>query len=159
MVRKKETTEGIEEGPEESAETTEENTETDEQSKPIQEETVEEHPKRRLVRRRKSKKERESPVSQALRLAVESGKVEFGSKKSVKNSLIGKTKLFVISANTPKASKDIVTRNAELSNTPILNFEGSSLELGSICGKPYPVAILSVYEVGSSNIMDLTKKK
>lgn len=155
MVRKKETTEeNVEESAEEAVEAKE-----DEQTTPAQQDVPEEQPKKKLVRRRKSKKERESPVSQALRLAVESGKVEFGSKKSVKNSLSGKAKLFVISANTPKVSKDLVTRNAELSNTPILNFEGSSLELGSICGKPYPVAILSVYEVGSSNLMDLTKKK
>jgi len=35
---------------------------------------------KRGVKNRKSKKEKESPFSSALRLAVESGKVEFGSK-------------------------------------------------------------------------------
>jgi ribosomal protein L30E len=33
------------------------------------------------------------------------------------------------------------------------------MELGSVCGKPFPISVLSVYEEGSSNIIDLAKKK
>lgn len=123
------------------------------------EENVQEgRPKKRLVRRRKSKKERESPISQAIRLAVESGKVEFGSRKSIKNSLLGKAKLFVIASNAPKNVVAEITKNSTHSKIPVLNFEGSTLDLGSICGNPYPVSVLSVYEAGSSNILDLVKK-
>ncbi len=53
-------------------------------------------PKKRLVRRRKTKKEKESPLSSALRLTVETGKVEFGTKTGLKDALNGSSKLFVV---------------------------------------------------------------
>jgi len=126
------------------------------------EESVEE-PKEKVakkaVRKRKSKKEKESPFSSALRLAVESGKVEFGSKAGLKNALTGNVKLIVLATNTPKETLDSVVKYSTASNIPLIQFEGSSMELGSICGKPFPVSVLSIYEEGASNIMDLAKKK
>ena len=52
--------------------------------------------KKKVVRRRKTKKEKEKPLTAAIRLAVESGKVEFGARRSIKSSLLGKAKLFVL---------------------------------------------------------------
>jgi large subunit ribosomal protein L30e len=46
-----------------------------------------------------------------------------------------------------------------MSNVPLIQFEGNSMELGSVCGKPFPVSVLSVFEEGSSNILELAKKK
>jgi large subunit ribosomal protein L30e len=114
---------------------------------------------RKVVRRRKTKKERENPLTTAIRLAVESGKVEFGAKTGLFASLQGKAKLFVIATNTPANVREKVSGHAKASSIPVLDFDGSSMELGSVCGKPFPISVLSVYEEGSSNIMDLAKKK
>lgn len=116
-------------------------------------------PKKRLVRRRKSKKEKESPMSSALRLAVETGKVEFGTKTGMKDALNGSAKLFVIADNIPADVKNSVVKYATSSGVPMVMFEGTSVELGSICGKPFPVSVVSVYEAGASTIMSLVKKK
>ncbi|MBU0531894.1 50S ribosomal protein L30e [Candidatus Micrarchaeota archaeon] len=110
--------------------------------------------KKKVVRRRKTKKERENPITNAVRLTVESGKVEFGAR----TSLLGKAKLFVVAGNTPELIKEKVQKHAESSKIPIIQFDGSSIELGSVCGKPFPVSVLSIYEEGSSNIMKLVKK-
>ncbi len=113
-------------------------------------------PTKKVVRRRKSKKEKENPLSAAIRLAVESGKVDFGSNVGMKNVAANKSKLFIVAGNVSKVKEQMT---ALKSNVPVIEFEGSSMELGSICGKPFPVSLLSVYEVGSSNILDLVKKK
>ena len=126
-----------------------------------EEEKKEEKPKKKkkVVRRRKTRKEKENPLQVALRLAVESGKVGFGARTGIVAALLGKPKAFVIAVNTPYETREKVTSYAKLSAIPVIDFDGSTMELGSICGKPFPVSVLSVYEPGTSNILKLAKKK
>ena len=147
-----------------TSEDTEESTEeTQMNQEDSTEDTAEKVPKekkkKKVVRRRKTKKERENPLTVAVRLAVESGKVEFGARTGLLASLTGKAKLFVTASNTPAEIKEKVGKYAKNSSVPLIEFEGSSMELGSVCGKPFPVSVLSVYDEGSSNIMELAKKK
>lgn len=133
---------------------------TDEEAEAeIAAEEAKKHGPKKAVRKRKSKKEKESPLASALRLAVESGEVEFGSKSALANSKKGDAKLFVLAANAPAATRDVVLKQIKAKSVPLIEFEGSSIELGSVCGKPYPVAVLSVHSVGTSSLMDLVKKK
>jgi large subunit ribosomal protein L30e len=113
---------------------------------------------RKVVRRRKSKKEKEKPLTSAIRLCVESGKVGMGARTGIAASLLGKAKLFVIASNTPAETRSQVEKYSSASGIPVIVFDGSSVELGSVCGKPFPVSVLSVYEPGSSPIMDLAQK-
>jgi len=110
---------------------------------------------KKVVRRRKTKKERENPLTVAIRLAVETGSVEFGARAGV--STTNKAKLLVVANNLPDPMKNEVESFAKGSRVPVLIFEGSSMELGSVCGKPFPVSVLSVYKEGSSNILELVK--
>lgn len=112
--------------------------------------------KKKVVRRRKTTKEKENPIVSAIRLTVESGKVEFGSRKGGK---AGKAKLLVIARNTPEGIKSAITKQSEETKTPLIEFNGTTMELGSVCGKPFPVSVLSVYDPGNSNILEIAKKK
>ncbi len=146
---------------EETVETDEESEETEEETDAESEATTSKKKKaakpRKVVRRRKSKKEKERPLAAAIRLAVESGKVEFGSRVALSSGK--KTKVFVLAANAQDSVKSALTAHSGKGNVPVIDFEGTSIELGSICGKPFPVSVLSVYEEGSSNILSLLKKK
>ena len=115
--------------------------------------------KKKVVRRRKSTKEKENPVVSAIRLTVESGKVEFGSRRGIDAGVEGKAKLIIIAKNTPEDTRKKITEVVENSKIPLMEFEGTTMELGSVCGKPFPVSILSVYDAGNSNILELAKKK
>jgi len=115
--------------------------------------------KNKVIRKRKSKKEKENPLSSAIRLTVESGKVGFGSRKGLKELLLGSVKLVVIAGNVPPALMEDVKRYGEISEIPLVEFPGTSIELGSICGRPFPVSVLAVYDEGVSNIMEFGKKK
>ncbi len=115
--------------------------------------------KRKVVRKRKTTKEKENPVIGAIRLAVESGKVEFGSRRGATASIEGKAKLMIIAKNTPKKIRDSITEQLKKSKIPVMEFGGSTMELGSVCGKPFPISVLSVYDAGNSNILELAKKK
>lgn len=133
----------------------------DEEIKNAQEEVEEKTTKKvktkKVVRRRKSKKERENPITVAIRLAVESGSVEFGARAGISANNDSKAKLLVVANNLPASIKTKVDTFVKTSKIPVIVFDGSSMELGSVCGKPYPVSVLSVYKEGSSNILDLVK--
>jgi large subunit ribosomal protein L30e len=115
--------------------------------------------KKKVVRRRKTKRERENALTAAVRLAVESGKVEFGARTAVASGIEGNAKLFVVAANTPADIRAKVEGYAKKSKIPVIEYDGSTMELGSVCGKPFSVSVVSVYEEGTSNILELAKKK
>jgi large subunit ribosomal protein L30e len=124
----------------------------------VQEETKKEKKQKKVVRRRKSKKEKENQVTSAIRLVIETGKVELGVRRSIAAAADGKLKLIVVADNTPEIVKTQVRASAKTASIPILLFEGNSMELGSVCGKPFPVSVLSMFDVGTSNILTLLTK-
>lgn len=98
-------------------------------------------------------------ISKEIRRTVDTGKVEFGSKSTLKNALNGKCKLIIVSENTEKESADEIKRVAKLSEIPTYDYKGSSLDLGSICGKPFPVSMISIMDAGKSKLLEAASGK
>lgn len=96
-------------------------------------------------------------IERGIRVAVDTGKVILGSNKSLQAIKLGNGELAVIAENAPKDVKADVEAYAKLSEMPVYTFEGSSVELGSICGKPFTVTVLVVQEPGDSNILELNE--
>ena len=94
-------------------------------------------------------------IERGIRVAVDTGKVILGSNKSIQAIKLGNGELVVLAANAPKTLKDDVEIYSKLSEIPVHIFDGSSVELGSICGKPFTVSVLVVQEPGDSNILEL----
>ncbi len=98
-------------------------------------------------------------VNKELRRAVDTGKVFFGQKQAEKSILKGKAQLVIISGNIPKLEKEKIVANAAVSQVPSIEFDGSGLELGSVCGKPFVVSVMVVVEPGKSAILKAVKKE
>jgi len=97
-------------------------------------------------------------INRSIRIAVDTGKVSFGAESS-KTALMNKqAKLVIVAQNCPAEIKDDVNHYANLSEIPILEFNGSSLDLGAICGRPHFVAVLTIYQMGDSDILKAVKK-
>ena len=111
-----------------------------------------------MARKKASEKAAGNTFAHALRQCVDSGKVEFGANTGVKRALMGKAKLVVIADNCPAGVKDDVLRFCKLSGVPTATFEGTSMELGTVAGRPHPISVLTVYDVGNSAIMDFAKQ-
>jgi large subunit ribosomal protein L30e len=94
-------------------------------------------------------------IERGIRVAVDTGKVILGSNKSLQAIKLGNGELVVMAANAPKTLKDDVETYSKLSEIPVHTFDGSSVDLGSICGKPFTVSVLVVQEPGDSNILEL----
>ncbi|RLE54625.1 MAG: 50S ribosomal protein L30e [Thermoprotei archaeon] len=94
-------------------------------------------------------------IGRELRVAMSTGKVILGSRRTIKAILHGKAKLVIIAANCPKEIKEDILRYAKLAKVPVFTYPGSSWELGAACGKPFMVAALAVVDPGESEIMTL----
>lgn len=93
-------------------------------------------------------------IERAIRMAVDTGKVEFGSHKALKRAMLGSAKVLVISNNCPAEAKADLLRYASLSGVPVITYSGTGTELGTVCGKPFTISALSIVEAGDSNILD-----
>jgi large subunit ribosomal protein L30e len=94
-------------------------------------------------------------VNRALRMVIDNGKVYLGARQTERALKSGKVKLVVVANN---CQRSYLQKFDKHSNVPIYRFTGNNIELGSACGKPFPISSLAVIETGTSNIMDLIKK-
>jgi large subunit ribosomal protein L30e len=94
-------------------------------------------------------------INRAIRVAVDTGKVVLGTKQAIKNIKHGEGKLVILAGNCAKNVREDVEYYARLSEIPVYDHPVTSLELGAICGKPFPVSALVVIEPGNSAILNL----
>lgn len=78
--------------------------------------------------------------------AIKLKKVIFGYRQAIKLIKSGKPKLVVIAENIPESMRKQIEHNAKIFNLKVEIFNGSSKELGVICGKPFPVSTLVIEE-------------
>lgn len=97
-------------------------------------------------------------VTKEIRMAIDTGKVQFGSDKAEVAARLGKAKLIILAANGPKDKQLGIKKLAKLSGMPVFVYPGTSIELGAVCGKPFSVAALAVLEEGTANLVAAVAK-
>ena len=95
-------------------------------------------------------------INKALKTAVTTGKVVFGFEQTVKALTAGSAKLVITSSNCPDEHLAQVHKYKDVATH---RFSGNNIELGSACGKPFAVSMLSVLNEGDSEILALGKSK
>lgn len=101
----------------------------------------------------------EFDIQKAIRMVVETGKVEFGTRTGAGLAARGGAKLMLLAGNCPKALRDEIVQLCTKSGVPMKELPFPSIELGSICGKPFPVLLLSILEAGDSEILGMIKEE
>ncbi len=86
-------------------------------------------------------------IARALKTAATTGDVRFGLAETMKALKKGEVKLVVVSANCPPGEI------ASGASPRRLVFGGTNVELGSACGKPFPISALAIVNPGESNIL------
>ena len=94
-------------------------------------------------------------IDRGIRVAVDTGTVTLGSDKSIQELKLGKGKLVIIAKNSPEDIAEDVNYYSKLSKIPVYTYDGTSVELGSVCGKPFTVATLIIKDPGDSTILEL----
>lgn len=96
-------------------------------------------------------------IQKSIRMAVDTGEVVFGKNESINSINRGASKMVIIAGNVPQDIKVGVLKRARLAEVGAYEYEGTSMELGSVCGKPYPISIMSIIGPGDSDVLLLGK--
>ncbi len=95
-------------------------------------------------------------LEKALKDAMKEKKSILGSKEvlhSIKDS-----KLVVLSQSAPKKTADKILENAKKEKISTLQFEGSSVALGRLCGLQFRVSTISLTSLSDANIKSIIKE-
>ena len=91
-------------------------------------------------------------LNHALKVALETGKVRLGLEESRAAADAKKARLLIV-ANTcpdPKLRAD-----RTVGKIPVYHFDGTAVDLGQACGKPFPISVMAILDPGSSAILTL----
>lgn len=88
-----------------------------------------------------------------IRLAVDTGKTKVGFNKVVDSIKDNTAKLIVLAKVNDNTISEDIKHLTKVSDIKLLLYDGNSMELGALCGKPFSVSVLSVIEAGSSGIL------
>lgn len=95
-------------------------------------------------------------LEKIIKDAMDDKKCTLGTKEvigSMKNS-----KLIILSQSIPKSTLQKIQETATSSKVPTLNFKGSSVELGRLCGTQFRISALSLKTLSETNLKTLLKE-
>jgi len=98
-------------------------------------------------------------VNKQIRMAVKTGKVGFGAKDALASTAAARAKMIILAKNCRDAEREDIVHYAGQSEIPIYTFPGSSLDLGAVCEKPFPISAIVVREAGDSEVLKLVDEK
>ncbi len=88
-------------------------------------------------------------IDKALIKVIRTGSVIIGSNRTIGAAVSSDAKMVVLAANCPQD----VRSKIEATNVPVLNYTGTSVELGPACGKPFTIAAMAIIDAGESDIL------
>jgi large subunit ribosomal protein L30e len=91
-------------------------------------------------------------LAHALKVALQTGKVQLGLTETLESAKAKKARILIVSKTCPDVS---LTGTKRYDKIPVYHYDGTALELGAACGKPFPISALAVLDPGSSAILSL----
>jgi large subunit ribosomal protein L30e len=91
-------------------------------------------------------------LAHALKVALETGTVKIGLEETLTAAQGKKARLLIVARSCPHPS---LTKERAVGKIPIYHYDGSAVELGQACGKPFPISAMAIVDPGSSAILSL----
>lgn len=92
-------------------------------------------------------------IGREIRKAVETGKVVFGTDKTIQAVKTGDAKLVIVASNCPPETREALDYYVDLSGIHTHFYEGTGVELGTACGKLFIISVIAVISPGESNLL------
>ncbi len=97
--------------------------------------------------------------NQELRNTIDTGKIIYGANQAKKECLVGEPKLIIVSSTIDSQDKDLFSYYAKLLGIKVIEYPEGSIELGSVCGKPFGISIITILNEGKSSIFEVIEEK
>jgi large subunit ribosomal protein L30e len=95
-------------------------------------------------------------LEKIIKDAIEDGKYSFGTKEAI--STIKNSKVVVLSNSVKEKTLEKIQEVAKNSKVPTLYYNGSSVELGRLCGAQFRISALSLKALSDTNLKAITKE-
>lgn len=93
-------------------------------------------------------------LSNDIRLAVDSGSTALGIRSVLKSVKTNKAKLIIAASKNKAENISNIKHLAGVSGINFTEFSGTPVDLGTLCGKPFSVSVLSIIDPGHSKILE-----
>jgi large subunit ribosomal protein L30e len=90
----------------------------------------------------------------SLRRAIKTGKVVVGQNSTKECIQENKAHMVVVARNCPGDFNEFIAAQDTIFT---YTYDGSSMQLGKACGKPFMVSALAIVEAGDSDILSLKR--
>jgi len=91
-------------------------------------------------------------LAHALKVALETGKVQIGLTETLAAAESKKARLLIVARTCPHPT---LSKERSVGKVPIYHYEGTAVELGQACGRPFPISAMAILDPGSSAILSL----
>ncbi len=95
-------------------------------------------------------------LEKVIKDAVEDGKCSFGTRQAI--NTIKNSKLIVISHSVKGRMLEMIQEVSKTSKVPTLNYYGSSVDLGRLCGVQFRISALSLRTLSDTNLKSIIKE-
>lgn len=91
-------------------------------------------------------------IDKSIIKAMRTGKVIVGANRTIDAAVSGNAKMVVLASNCPEDIK----KKIQATGVQIMEYAGTSVEMGPICGKPFTIAAMAILDPGESDILTVT---
>ncbi len=91
-------------------------------------------------------------LAHALKVALETGQVRLGLTETRAAAEAKKAKLLIVAKSCPDTK---LRTDRAVGKIPIYHYDGTAVELGQACGRPFPISAMAILDPGSSAILTL----
>ena len=91
-------------------------------------------------------------LAHALKVALETGTVRIGLEETRAAAQSKKARLLIVSKTCPDAE---LSKQRAIGKIPVYHYEGTAVDLGQACGRPFPISAMAILDPGSSAILTL----
>ena len=91
-------------------------------------------------------------LAHALKVALDTGKVKVGLTETLAAAKTSKARLVIVARTCPDPK---LSKETRIGKVPVYHYDGTAVELGQACGRPYPISAMAVLDPGSSAILSL----
>jgi large subunit ribosomal protein L30e len=92
-----------------------------------------------------------------IKSAKKSGKIVLGSKKAMEGAKKGRAVAIIVASNYPTQFLVQLKNYATISKIPIYVYPSNSSDLGTVCGKPFPVSAVTIRHTVDPELITMMK--
>ncbi len=91
-------------------------------------------------------------LAHALKVALETGKVRIGLTETLDAAASKKARLLIVARTCPDPK---LSKERAIGKIPVYHYDGTAVDLGQACGRPFPISAMAIVDPGASAILTL----